>query len=1290
MKRLLVLLAVLGAIAAPGRLKAQTIRVGLGGQLSSIVNVPIEVPLVVDLSGRPELLGAYSLRLQWNTAVLRLEQGQSGSFGDPAVNGDSLPFGVLRIAGVSPAGVGGVVTLFNVRLTPLVKDTAIILVSLTELFTAGTFVDLMPFVVVSDGLYCPARGLFGDVDGDGNVNSRDALIALSNAVGLDVSAFDISLGDVDASSTTNARDALIILSSAVGIDVGAYRVSRLAGGSCSSNASLTLSIAPAGVELVQGQEVWLEARAADSTGALQTIADAAWKTSNASVLGIFSEGRAVARDTGTAVVTAMRGTRDSAQTTVHVVARRTTHWVDAAAAHARNRLGTLDLPFGSIGQGLSIAQDGDTVRVRPGLYETDSAAGGIELSRPVVLMGDTAADGSRPLIVGPGAGTESAGLGLTGTGPREVHNFAVESFGAGVWVTNSGRALLRGLVVRDVAIGAYLPFSIENVSIEHSRMTGTQSAMAGVKVLDIVDTLSIEDSEISEFIYGVSLSPAVDSFAVRRSSLHDLYASAVTVGSGGDVCEECEMPGPPVAARLALRAPGRLAPARRGGADLLPPPNQALVFEGNRLARAGGSLVNVGSRIRSVAFANNVLTSPGSSMVVYVSPDSTGGYVSFHGDSIVAPPENQHYQWLLMQNMDSLVVDSLVAIGFHGGQVLNVPLVRMSNSTLREARSSALGVMGGMRGGVVHLRNVGVYGDSRDAASATGFGVEGMRVDADSVTAVNLLYGLTVSSDSSASLANSLFQRVAYGIQWYPGTVTEPDPVALTVSGTTFRGFSTALSASGGRVVVDSNTFENGTLATDIGTPHRVSVTRNQLTTVVEGLQVYLLDRSDTATIADNVLVNVGGQQAIYVDGFASDTTEQVIEVLRNTVTCSADGAWRSAGVEVADAHFTIVGNHVANCMGGVLTTISSGPPRRDSIVGNVVDIHAGAYAGIGAAGAVEAVIDSNTITGATTGVQEYGVIELLGTCGSGYCGPAPSASITRNTVDGGTAWGIHTEGVDSLVIAGNTIRNVNAASHAYGVSSNDAGGISVMGYLARFARIVGNVVRDIRGNGIVVHHTDTTTVQVDSNVVANVDSSGVYLGWNESDPGIAITRNLLTGALRDGILIEGYGPVVVTGNNIVGNLPWGLRVNADRSTVDVLNNWWGDSLGPSCGVEGCYGVVGDTVDANMAYFAPFLTAPNAEAPAMPSPAPPFRALAVTAAAPPAAPRLAAGQRATTSTTAARPFARRSAAERRAAQVAEREQRLQRLREARAALLERLRQAATAPQAARAGREVRP
>lgn len=74
------------------------------------------------------------------------------------------------------------------------------------------------------GQMCHATDIFGDVDANFRVDSRDALITLSAAVGLPVTGFNLSQGDVDADSLVNSRDALMMLSYSIGAFTPANRV----------------------------------------------------------------------------------------------------------------------------------------------------------------------------------------------------------------------------------------------------------------------------------------------------------------------------------------------------------------------------------------------------------------------------------------------------------------------------------------------------------------------------------------------------------------------------------------------------------------------------------------------------------------------------------------------------------------------------------------------------------------------------------------------------------------------------------------------------------------------------------------------------------------------------------------------------------------------------------------------------------------------------------------------------------------------------------------------------------
>ena len=86
---------------------------------------------------------------------------------------------------------------------------------------------------------CAASGLWGDVDADGLINSRDALIALTHAVGLPTGAFEVWRGDADGDGVVSSRDALGMLSASIGMepDYG-FRTGKAMVGRCAPQAVL--------------------------------------------------------------------------------------------------------------------------------------------------------------------------------------------------------------------------------------------------------------------------------------------------------------------------------------------------------------------------------------------------------------------------------------------------------------------------------------------------------------------------------------------------------------------------------------------------------------------------------------------------------------------------------------------------------------------------------------------------------------------------------------------------------------------------------------------------------------------------------------------------------------------------------------------------------------------------------------------------------------------------------------------------------------------------------------------
>jgi hypothetical protein len=85
-----------------------------------------------------------------------------------------------------------------------------------------TSVDLLPNHRTGVFDVCQAVQRWGDLDDTRTITSRDALIAVTHAVGLPVGGFDVSGGDVDDDGLTTTRDALLMLTYAVQDYVASY------------------------------------------------------------------------------------------------------------------------------------------------------------------------------------------------------------------------------------------------------------------------------------------------------------------------------------------------------------------------------------------------------------------------------------------------------------------------------------------------------------------------------------------------------------------------------------------------------------------------------------------------------------------------------------------------------------------------------------------------------------------------------------------------------------------------------------------------------------------------------------------------------------------------------------------------------------------------------------------------------------------------------------------------------------------------------------------------------------
>ncbi len=182
-----------------------------------------------DFNPNTYALGAFTLRLYFDPARLSFVDAQticpdSASFALTTVTGSNyVEFSAAGCASAQYfqhnvlqahfALAGGAVDGSTLYLDPvLVKDW----------FGTDRTVDRVGDVTE----ICHTSGVWGDVSGDGNINSLDALITLSGAIGLSTGSYTLTDADVDADGQVTSRDALLMLSASIGLSTSGYRVGQ--------------------------------------------------------------------------------------------------------------------------------------------------------------------------------------------------------------------------------------------------------------------------------------------------------------------------------------------------------------------------------------------------------------------------------------------------------------------------------------------------------------------------------------------------------------------------------------------------------------------------------------------------------------------------------------------------------------------------------------------------------------------------------------------------------------------------------------------------------------------------------------------------------------------------------------------------------------------------------------------------------------------------------------------------------------------------------------------------------
>lgn len=1118
------------------RLGAQTITITAGGEASSIIGTDFDVPVVVDMSQRSDKLGSFSLTVRWNPAVLQFISGADGTFGQTSANTDSAAQGVIRVSGANPTGVGGVITLGIARFRPLLTDTTTFKITVNDLYAAGTFADLSGSVVVANRPYCPGRGRYGDVAADGTIDSKDALVALMDAVGLNVSQYDVGLADVDGDGQVTPRDALIILSYGIGLDVSAFDVNTIAPGSmCAVTGLPGLLLDPGNVTMLAGQQVRYHLLATDTAGASLAVAGVRWTSSAPAVATVDSSGKVQAVAAGSATITVFRDSLTAGTATVTVVNRRTVHWVDAAALNATNQIGSSALPFGTIAQAMALVQPGDTVRVLPGRYD-DS----VVINQGVVLQGDTAGSGVRPVIAGAGG----YGVQIYGGHRVEIRNIVFDTLYQAIGASGADTLLVRNVDIRSgrsAAFGIYVD-SIGALYVQQSRFVGAGRLYSysddGIYVATGAGLVVVDSTRLSDYGGSAVYVGQADSVLVQGSWIHNNAGYGVSVSPYDST--------------------------QAGSVALLR----------NRFTENGYGHVYLYAFARA-DIDHNVMSGVGYDGVGLYG--YTGSVVSMHADSIIA----NNASWIYVSDADSVFVDSVSVQStsqsgyYYYGYVWGTRVAVIRDSRFADLSGYAIETdpSGVLPTTQLVVRNVIFNGPDRATCNQCGYGIYtyNTNLDADSVSAQNLDYLLYTYYGSSA-LRHVMLNHVYYGIQTNCGPFAV-DSIAVTDS---YYGLEAYGCAATDSALINHATLSSG--YEGVYTSTGPTVIQNS---VLDGFQ-YALETYYGPAVIQNVQVTNALSDAIdlYSYGYGNSS------VTNSSVSCAPYTYGFGIGLfgDLADT-LLARGNTVTGCYDGVGTYGGS----YNEIRANAITMPAGGDFGIVGFSDTTTRIVGNTVTGSVT----------RGAIWSGYNTSTDTATVVTvdsNVVTNTTRIGIQARGAKTLRIQDNQVTNMLAGPCCSG-TRNGAIVLLNIGANDQSASVIRNRVTGSSSNGIVLVRSsgDTVTIRVDSNTVKGADSSGI---WVDTYAKAAVTHNAIDSTGMDAVHVASLTAPTINQNNFTRSGGYGVN-NTSGIVVDATNNWWNDVNGPS-GSLGNQLSVGDSVSANVT-FSPFLSGPaNTPAPAPP------------------------------------------------------------------------------------------
>jgi len=1239
--RAIAALAALAVVPIGTGLRAQAV-VFVGPRATAIpIANPLDtvtVPIVADLTGAGgAALGAITAQLSWRAATLRFLGAGAGAAGVPVLNVDSAN-GTVRFALATAAGVTGTPVLMQARFQAIgpLGDSTTLGLTVSELNAAGSFAALTPAPTAALVCVGSVAGRWGDLTGDDQVMSNDALAIVTYAVGLPIAPLTPLNGDVDADGAVHTRDALIVLSFVVGLPTPGFRVNQPRPSACGSGSpAASVAVTPGTATLVTGDQLPLAATVRDAGGAI-VHANPAWLTRNAAVATVDRAGvvQAVGAGTTRIVVAAAPGIMDS--TTVTVGGTRRVWYVNAGASGSVQN-GSPQFPFGSIADAVAAAGPNDTLRLAVGRYGM-----GLQFTGPLVVLGDSTALGF-PTIV-PVDTTPAVDVdGLTSGDFVAIRRLRVVDAALGIRAHGAGGVL-----------------ELDRVIVERSRGPGIQVTALDTARLDQVAVLGAVEVGIAADTLrllwmtgtasdGVAPGTSGQSYSLKTAHVDSLIADSVELRSASVLADTVTTvvfrqsflgyaAGPILTVRAATTArldTVDMVGARQGRAgppavQFTSPTGATVTLNGIVLdGTEGRGLVVDGGR-STVVVRGSFVRGPRYTPIAGLPPL---GAAEFNATASVTIAQSRFEDGMvrLWDSLQTGVPARLDTVTLMGANIWAANLGRLDvrQADLHDADYT---MVYASNVPIVHFAGVEAEAHTwrPPGFPSLGFfaielaGVDSARADslwvhdnhhgglfASAVRAFTS-YGARFERNNLAPISGQRTTALV-NVGWFRMAQALFDERSSAV----YQSVYISRSVPGFGAIIDSTTFLDplypvyafgtGALSTDTlivrGSLARL---RGPATATAYGSQVNSFGRvSWLANTVDSAVSSQTGERALNVynvgslevrdsrfldvRGAVSVQTSGPVDLTGNHARCVAGGF--AAFYVFQNGPLTMVSDTVAGrCQigGYAYNTLSAqAVVMRNNLVSTDTASTAGGLAGLWVYGNwFRPVVVGNDVG---PGYWQNGGIALDAAFGAYLI---DSARVDSNVVHDGRGTAVRTNfGVRRFQMRGNTLERTGIA----GFSPFEAGIMVDGGAVSDTNRLTDNRIRQNRTMGIYLNTSaptrlDSTVIVDDSTIALFVQTAGNVVG----------TSNFLA---RNRVGIQSTGTLNISQSVIQQHDTVGAR---GGGSMTLANNWWGDASGPRCGAS-CPGALGDSVAASV-IFAPFLTAP----PSTPTGAPPVRPVAAS------------------------------------------------------------------------------